>query len=567
MGRSPKQYSPKPEAPPAAHWAARLERPDPQATRVLRNTYGPDQEIIEQRLLLLRTAIGRFLERFGDRPLRVFRCPGRLNLRGMHVDTHGGFLNLATHQREVVVAVTPEAGDSVTFVNVEPRFAETSFRIQQGAARPSFRHDWADFIVAPDVRSDVEAQRGDWGNYLKGCLLSAQHCFPDTPLQGMSGVIGSDVPRGAALSSSAALCVGVIQAALARNGLTLGPEALILAARNGEWYTGSRCGVSDQAAMVLGGRDSVVNVALFASELDTSTATRFRLPDSAEALVVNSYTERSLSGAELVNYTRNRFAYSLAMGVLREEIRAQGFPEAIVAQADRLSNLTPAVLEPIGGTRTLLRLLQDIPESVDLSELRRRYDLPDFDQAYNQYFGTAPEALRPKRIGLRGPLLFGIAESERARLFPAALQEGDIERAGRLMTIGHDGDRKLNADGTPYVYDVSDAALARLVEQDTPIEACPGVYGASTPALDALVDTALEAGALGASLTGGGMAGTVLALCRAGETPRIAQALRQRIASPGYAKFASIATPLTDQDIAQAALPNTATASAGELRL
>ena len=551
----------------AHEWAARLERPDTGAQRILRDTYSSCTRVVEERVSLLRAVIDRFIERFGDRPLRVFRCPGRINLRGMHVDSHGGYLNLMTHQREAVVAVTPEADDSVTLANVDPTFEETAFHIQERASHPAFHGQWADFIMQPDVRAEVEARRGDWSNYVRGCLLSVQHRFPDTALKGMSGIVGSDVPRGAALSSSATLCVGVVLAALGLNGLRLSDEALILAARDAEWYTGSRCGVSDQAAMVLGGRDEVVNVALLASELDASSARRLRLPDSVWVLVINSYTERSLSGTALVEYTRNRFAYSLALEILRQEMRVQSVPEDIVSQIDRLSNLTPAVLEPIGGTRALLHLLRSIPESLELAELQRRYDLPNFDASYEQYFGTAPAPLRPREIGLRGPLLFGIAESERARVFIDALEGGDIERAGKLMTAGHDGDRKVNADGTAYSYDVGDAALERLLERRVPIEMCPGVYGASSLALDALVDAALSAGALGASLTGAGIAGTVLALCRADETDPVSETVRQRLASPDYAKLASLPQPLTEEQIAHAVVSNTATARASELRI
>ena len=178
---------------------------------------------------------------------------------------------------------------------------------------------------------------------------------------------------------------------------------------------------------------------------------------------------------------------------------------------------------------------------------------------------TVPESLRPKHIDLRGPLLFGIAESERARVFIEALAEGDIERAGRLMTIGHDGDRRVGPDGAEHTCDVSDAAVERLLDDGVSIETCPGAYGASSPILDALVDAALAAGALGASLTGAGIAGTVLALCRAGEADKIAAALRERIASPAYAELANLAAPLTVEQVAQAVVRNTATAPAGEL--
>ena len=563
----------------ASDWARRFDRLDGPTRRVLREVYGPEEEVLSARVKLLSRVVAAFHARFGDAPLRIFRCPGRINLRGMHVDTHGGYLNLMTHQREVVVAAAPTNGCTVTAANIDPRFPETSFDIQLPlwAGNNSRPTCWLDFIMDAAVRRRVDARRGDWGNYLEGAWFSVQHRFSGHALHGMNCVVGSDVPRGAALSSSAALCVGMTLAALGCNGLALEPDPLILAARDAEWYTGSRCGLSDQAAMVLGGRGELINVAFYPARFTSAAARRIPFPGALRVLVINSYTERSLSGAALADYTRNRFAYSLALEILRQEMRRRGMPEETVSSMDRLSNVCPAVLEPIGGMPALLKLLAGIPETITLAELRTRYAIPEFDASYTQHFATVPEALRPETIGLRGPLLFGIAESERARLFPEALETGDFEKAGRLMTRGHDGDRRVRADGVPYRYDVSDAAFATIRERQSPdwqpiesqesVEWCPGAYGASTSVLDFLVDAALEAGALGASLTGAGMAGAVLALCRAADAGPIAEILRQRMASPHYAQRCKRPEGLTDEELGQAVLVNTATACAGELHL
>jgi galactokinase len=84
--------------------------------------------------------------------------------------------------------------------------------------------------------------------------------------------------------------------------------------------------------------------------------------------------------------------------------------------------------------------------------------------------------------------------------------------------------------------------------------------------LDFLVDTALEAGALGASLTGAGIAGSVLALCRAGTEDAIAAAVRARMVSPEYGQ-AGRAGRLTQEELARAVCVNTSVAPAGEIAL
>ena len=77
----------------------------------------------------------------------------------------------------------------------------------------------------------------------------------------------------------------------------------------------------------------------------------------------------------------------------------------------------------------------------------------------------------------------------------------------------------------------------------------------------------ISAGALGASLTGAGIAGTVLALCHADDVDRISQAVCDRMTRADYAGLANRTAPLSEAEIAQTVVVNAATAKAGELAL
>jgi hypothetical protein len=252
----------------------------------------------------------------------------------------------------------------------------------------------------------------------------------------------------------------------------------------------------------------------------------------------------------------------MAMEIFQQALREAGYPDETVVACGRLSNITP---EALGGHAALYAVLRQIPERVPLAELRTRYDLPDLDCEYQRYFGDTPLAIQPQEIGLRGPLLFGIAESERARHFAAALESGDYGRAGQLMTIGHDGDRRIDSAGNAIQQRSDDAWLRECAGSGRPIEECPGVYGASSPALDQLVDVALEHGALGASLTGAGIAGTVLALCNAADAARIADGVRTRISGATYWRVAGFQQPLDPHQLADATVSNLACMGAGEI--
>lgn len=548
----------------ASMWLRRLANPDAEVRRALEQTYGGDAFLYEERAALIVRTLQGFVARFGDSPVRVFRCPARINLRGMHIDTHGGYLNLMTHQRETVAVAAPTPEGSCAFTNIEPGFAEAQFSILPELHGKGWGLPWRSYITHPETQAAVAARKGSWENYLRGAVLRAQYEAGNEPLCGLCATIGSDIPRGAALSSSHALAASVLLAMLGANGLNLAPGALILAVQDAEWYTGARTGTSDQGAMILGGLNALVHAALYPDDLDLKDVARLTFPEDLRVLVIHSHTQRSLSGAALAAYTRNRFAYSQALEIFRQELKRRNRDVAFVNSLDRLSRITP---ETLGGDAAVYELLRRIPREMGLETLRARYELPAFEEAFTRYFGGLDEANRPRAVPLRGPLLFALAESERARRFYGLLERRDYEGAGRLMSLGHNGDRVVTREGEPFSRDVTDVMLDGYVRAGTPLAECPGDYGASSPALDALVDAALAGGALGASLTGAGIAGSVLALCRAQDEEAVSESARACLASSGYAGVAGHAAGLSGEALERAVVPNTAVAAAGELML
>jgi len=534
------------------------------ANAALAAVYGHDSGTLAERKALWRRTLARFMERFGDQPVRLFRSPGRINLRGMHVDTHGGWLNLVTHQRETVLVAAASAGSMSVFANIDRAYSDVLFDLRSEHA--GTEQSWTSFLGRPWVQERIRARRTagmEWANYVIGASLAAVSGREDR-MRGMVAAVGSDLPQGAALSSSASLCVAILCGAGALNGIEPDPERLIRAGQDAEWYAGARVGMSDQGAMILGRRGKILNAALFSEDFSLAGNRYVDLPEEAVILVANSHTRRSLSGKQLVEYTRNRFAYSVAMHVLRSTALELGWPPGRVASLDRLSRLTP---EYLGGTGLLYGLLKQIPLEMSLDDMRSRYAPPGFDEAYERYFGTVPEEERPARIRLRGPLAFGMAESERGRRFADLAFGGDIAGMGALMTTGHDGDRVVTGEGHAYACDLSDRALDMMQAASLPLERCSGAYGASSPVLDLFVDRALGAGALGACLTGAGIAGAVIALCSPEDSDSVSEALRDCLCSDEYRRRGGRAEPLTEGELRNAVVVNRSTAGAGELKL
>lgn len=545
----------------AGEWRAALSSPHTALALGFPEIYGSDETLWFQRLRGLARAAERYVEQFGDGPVRVFRAPGRINLRGMHVDTHGGYLNLMTHQREVLVVSGPGRGGETRVANTNSDFPSLTIG-RNTLPDPVGSPTWADYLDRMDVQAHVAAHAGSWRNYIEGAWLRAG--FGEAAgLPGLNIVVDSDLPRGAALSSSAALCLALLEAWTGWNGLSRDGEARILAAQDAEWFTGSRCGTCDQAAIVLGERGKVIHGALDPREFTVAGMRAIALPEDLSVLVINSFTRRSISGAEKVAYTRNRFAYSMALEIFQQTLRDSGRDVGEARRFDRLSRITT---EALGGDAGLLAVLKRIPESMTLNELQGHYVLPDLDHEYTRYFGDVDVALRPSEFGLRGPLLYGIAESERARHFAQRLEQGNLAGLGRLMTDGHAGDRRVR-NGAPVIHRVDDGYLDGLIASGVPVVECPGAYGASSPALDSLVDCALEAGALGASLTGAGIAGVVLALCRRDQLETLSAAVQKYMADPDYHRIANLGAPLSEEELSQAVVENHAVAGVGELTL
>jgi galactokinase len=157
-------------------------------------------------------ALEMFRETFGAEPHGVVRAPGRVNLIGEHTDYNDGF-------------VLPLA------IDLELRLA---FRRRDDAALKVYSRE-------------LPATDGSWRRYVEGVRKLANESL------GFDGVVASDIPLGAGLSSSAALELAVARALAAANGDTWHPLAAARLCQRAEIeYAGNRCGIMDQLAVAFG---------------------------------------------------------------------------------------------------------------------------------------------------------------------------------------------------------------------------------------------------------------------------------------------------------------------------
>lgn len=184
---------------------------------------------------LLRTIQGFKLE-YDREPIGVWSAPGRVNLIGEHTDYNEGFVLPFAINRRTYAAIAPRQDNMIC---VASSFSKQAFQ-----------------VALDDIKKD---DSNDWASYPFGAAYAVAKFSGKQQTQGFDIYIGSDVPVGAGLSSSAAIECAV---ALALNDLWeagLDKQTLARAGQLGEnEIVGAPTGIMDQTASLFGELDHAV---------------------------------------------------------------------------------------------------------------------------------------------------------------------------------------------------------------------------------------------------------------------------------------------------------------------
>ena len=189
--------------------------------------------------------------------MTVARAPGRVNLIGDHTDYNGGF-------------VLPIAIDLCTTVTAAPRH-DTVVTVEASDLPDSDRFDLDDI-----------QRTGTWRDYVRGIVKAL------APEHGVDLHIKSNLPRGAGLSSSAALEIAV---ARSLSDLPL-VELAVLCQRMENEFVGVRCGIMDQLVVAV----AKGNHALLLDCQDL-TYRHVPIPANAGIVICDSQMERRLASS------------------------------------------------------------------------------------------------------------------------------------------------------------------------------------------------------------------------------------------------------------------------------
>ena len=216
--------------------------------------------------------------------VRVVRAPGRVNLIGEHTDYNEGFVLPAAIDLEIRIAYLAAGDGRVELTRLDDN------------ERDSF------------ALTEERPRGGTWLDYVAGTAWALREAGLEP--QGLRGVIASNLPANAGLSSSAAIELASAWAMLGDAASAIDPLDLARICQRAEnAYVGVQSGLMDQFAEACGTAGAALE--LDCRSLDWRTVP---LPDALELVVCHTGSARRLDGSA---YNERRAQCDAAVAVLR----------------------------------------------------------------------------------------------------------------------------------------------------------------------------------------------------------------------------------------------------------
>lgn len=427
--------------------------------------------------ILLRRVRAELSADFGaDRPLRVSRAPGRLDVMGGIADYSGAMVCEFPLDRAVAVALTPrdDCDLQVFSFNLLDDHKPFTFRIPLDALATH---------PTEVLRREFDQPGRKWAAYVAGCVvaLHVHRRVLDEPRQGMNIALYSTVPPGAGVSSSAAIEVAtmmVICDSLPVRSMQGGEDVATLCQWAENHVVGAPCGIMDQMTSCLGEEWRLLRMVCQPHTLLPPLS----LPAGVRVLGIDTAVRHSVVGAD---YARTRCAAFMGHRIILERMRDIGRAAGQALERDPMNGYL-ANLDP-DDYKNLFR--PHVPELIR-------------GQSFLDQYGPTIDPVTRVETGVDYPVRHAtdhhVLEARRVRRFCEFLEQAAtlagprrkaaLDRAGHLMYASH----------LSYTND----AMLGAPECDLLVQ---------------LVRDREHAGLYGAKITGGGSGGTVAVLCDDGD--------------------------------------------------
>jgi galactokinase/CTP:molybdopterin cytidylyltransferase MocA len=455
----------------------------------LRRMYGASEETLGIQLRRLTSVCDRFLELYGDGPVKVLRAPARINILGEHVDyvSYLPTASLPFGSREYDMLMLYRAAQTgrVRGASAFEKYEPFAFDLAASSAPRTGGEadaDWLSYLY------ETPAPAPHWGNYVKGAAFFARVKRGEQVRLGFDFVVDSSILPGGGASSSSALVVLASAAVCEVNHVACAPEELARDAARAEWYVGTRGGAMDHTAICLARRRHAVLISY-----SEETARRVPLPGSRFRWVT-FFSRAADKGREvMIEYNERAAVSRLIIPAVIESWKARE-PERHRAWLQAIESFRAG---SVAALDELESLLNELPQTLALAEIE--LDYPETFSACARSFPALVKERATRPLRVRARALHHLGEVRRiatATLLldrvPQQQSEADVREQtdsamrslGRLLNESHDSLRDLYEVSTPEV-----EQLIEIIRSDTE------VYGAR--------------------LMGGGFGGNVLALTSA----------------------------------------------------
>lgn len=251
-------------------------------------------------------------QQYFEKPGLLVAAPGRVNLIGEHTDYNEGFVLPGAVDKRIYVAI---AKNSSNALNVYAgQFKEQLF----------FSLD------------SIQPVKG-WSTYLLGMIFHLRRQGHE--IGGVDVYVEGDVPVGAGMSSSAALCSAFGLALNELFGLGLTRMQLALTGQKTEHtFAGVKCGIMDQFASLHGKAGQVMKLDCRSLEYEYIP---FNFPDY-KIVLINTMVSHSLAGSE---YNIRRQQCEEGVAVLHKHFPAVlSLRDVSVEQLDRYKQEMPELV-------------------------------------------------------------------------------------------------------------------------------------------------------------------------------------------------------------------------------
>lgn len=166
-----------------------------------------------------------YVERYGREAEVIVQSPGRINVMGEHTDYNDGYVLPAAIDHYMYIGVSKNQSDIINLYSID------------------YQQDFSLPLNEAIVRGD-----SSWLNLISGVLNQLKD-----KIGGFDLAFGGNIPEGAGVSSSAALCCGVTLSLSELFGLKLEKwEVAKIAQKSEHDFAGVQCGIMDQFACLFG---------------------------------------------------------------------------------------------------------------------------------------------------------------------------------------------------------------------------------------------------------------------------------------------------------------------------